>query len=142
MVTGYQPIVWNETLNTGVKAIDEQHQILVNMLNEASYRLTENSGRDVLEEIVHDLLSYALYHFDTEEALMFEKHYDQQARDAHVQEHRAFSQKIAHLQQDLRQSKLISREDLLSLLNDWLVDHIMKTDMQLGAYLNSLVTNK
>ena len=70
MKAGYDPIVWNESLMTGVASIDEQHHILVNMLNEANYRLSESSGREVLEEIVHDLMSYALYHFDNEEEMM------------------------------------------------------------------------
>ncbi len=135
MRDGSEPIVWNESLVTGVAIIDEQHQILVNMFNEANHRLTESSGRSVLEEIVRDLMSYALYHFDTEEDLMVEKGYDQQGREAHFREHRSFSAKISGLQQDLGQGKLISREELLSFLNGWLLNHILNTDQRLGKFL-------
>lgn len=130
-----QAIVWNDSLVTGVQVIDKQHQILVDMLNEANNRLTERSGREVFEEIVHDLLSYALYHFDTEEALMVTHHYDQSLQQIHFQEHRNFSRTVAQLQQDLQQNKLISRDELLGFLNGWLVNHIMKTDKQLGSFL-------
>lgn len=135
MTADYQPIVWNSTFATGIDAIDQQHQILVNMLNEANTRLIECSGRDVLEEIIRDLLSYALYHFDTEEELMVNNHYDAAQQAAHFQEHRAFSKKVARLQNDLQQNKMISREELLSFLNGWLTNHILKTDKQLGMFL-------
>jgi hemerythrin-like metal-binding protein len=120
---------------TGVQEIDEQHQILVNMLNEANARLTEYSGHDVLQNIIRDLMSYALYHFDTEEELMVENQYDQVDRETHFREHRGFSDKVSKLQQELRQGKLVSREELLTFLNGWLINHILKTDMQLGRFL-------
>jgi len=131
----YEPIIWNETLMTNVKVIDEQHRILVAMLNEANDKLSENSGREMLEEIVHDLMSYALYHFDTEEELMLSNQYTQAEQADHFNEHRLFSKTVSALQQDLRQGKLISREDLLSFLNDWLINHILKTDKKLGVFL-------
>lgn len=136
MNVGYEPIVWNESLMTGIESIDEQHQILVNMLNESNHRLTTNSGRDVLEEIVRDLMSYALYHFDNEEEMMVENAYTEEEKQAHFREHRAFSKKVSDLQQDLRQGKLISREELLSFLNGWLINHILNTDQKLGKFLN------
>jgi hemerythrin-like metal-binding protein len=135
MEVSHEPIVWSDALMTGVQEIDEQHQILVNMLNEANARLTEYSGHDVLQNIIRDLMSYALYHFDTEEELMVENQYNQVDRENHFREHRGFSDKVSKLQQDLRQGKLVSREELLSFLNGWLINHILKTDMQLGRFL-------
>jgi hemerythrin-like metal-binding protein len=135
MEVSHEPIVWSDALMTGVQEIDEQHQILVNMLNEANARLTEYSGHDVLQNIIRDLMSYALYHFDTEEELMVENQYDQVDREIHFREHRGFSDKVSKLQQELRQGKLVSREELLTFLNGWLINHILKTDMQLGRFL-------
>jgi hemerythrin len=131
------PIVWNDSLQTGVEVIDEQHRILVNMLNDAHERLTDTSSRDLLESIVRDLISYALYHFDTEEELMLETAYEAAARDAHFNEHRAFSEKVAGVQQSLSQGKGVSRDELLGFLNNWLINHIMQTDMRLAAHINS-----
>jgi hemerythrin-like metal-binding protein len=132
----YEPIVWNESLMTGVGVIDEQHQILVNMINDAHDKLGKNNGRSALEEIVRDLMSYALYHFDTEEELMHGYQYPEGERELHALEHRAFSTKVANLQLDLKQGKLIARNDLLAFLNGWLVNHILKVDMKLGNFLN------
>lgn len=136
MKARYEPIVWNESLMTGVASIDEEHRILVGMLNEANYRLSESSSREVLEEIVHDLMSYALYHFDNEEEMMVEKAYAPEEKEAHFREHRSFSAKVAGLQQDLKQGKLIAREELLAFLNGWLIDHILNTDMRFARFLD------
>lgn len=137
MKTGYEPIVFDSTLMTGVAEIDDQHRILVNMINEANDRLVETSGRDVLGEIIRDLMSYALYHFETEEALMVTQDYDEAGKQAHFGEHRAFSAKVSELQSEVAQGNPISREDLLSFLNGWLINHIRHTDMRLGRFLNA-----
>lgn len=137
MKVGHEPIVWNDKLMTGVQAIDDQHQILVNMINDLNRRLTEKISPDELQEVVHDLMSYALYHFDTEEELMVENEYLAADRDAHFAQHRDFSAKVSGLQQGLKQGETVSREELLTFLNGWLINHILKTDMRLGAFLNA-----
>lgn len=133
-----EPIVWSAAFVTGVAAVDEQHQILVNMLNEANERLTDSTGRDVLLEIVRDLIAYALYHFDEEEELMIAKGYPADVSASHRDEHRQFSEKVSTIQQELMQGKLIGRDDLLGYLNHWVVNHIMGTDQQLGRYITAL----
>ncbi len=134
----HEPILWNDDYLTGISRIDEQHKVLVNTLNEANARLAVNVTRELLEQITRDLLSYALYHFETEEALMREYDYfGQSAADAeeHRQEHRGFSQKVVALREGLRDDRLVSREYLLSFLNNWLIHHILHTDKQFGEFL-------
>jgi len=122
------PIEWNESLVTGVSVIDEQHKILVNMINEANQRLDQKTRHDVLLEIVRDLISYALYHFDEEEELMLARNYSVEQRERHIEEHRAFSQRVVTIQQELQQGKFIQRDELIGYLNNWLTNHIMGTD--------------
>jgi hemerythrin-like metal-binding protein len=134
----YDPIVWSDNLVTGIDKIDEQHQILVNLFNEANIKLTANNSAEFLEQITRDMLSYALYHFETEEELMQEYSYidgKTENEDSHVQQHRSFSAKVVAVRNDIRAGILISREDLLSFLNNWLITHILKTDKRLAAFL-------
>jgi hemerythrin-like metal-binding protein len=128
-------IAWNDALTTGVTTMDEQHKILVNMINEANDLLNETTGRDVYMEVVKDLIAYALYHFDDEEELMIAAQYPQEAREKHIEEHRAFSHKVTTIHQELVHGKLIDRNELIGYLNHWLVNHIMGTDQQLGKAL-------
>ena len=134
----HEPLVWNDSYLTGVERIDAQHKVLVNTLNDANARLSGTITRELLEQITRDLLSYAIYHFETEEALMQEFDYaGLSAADEvkHREEHRSFSQQVVSLREGLRDGRLVSREDLLSFLNQWLVNHILNTDKRLGAFL-------
>jgi hemerythrin-like metal-binding protein len=137
----YDLIVWNETLVTGIDKIDEQHQVLVNLFNEANNKLTVNNDAGFLEQITRDLLSYALYHFETEEELMQKYGYTEDNVDAidnHIRQHRSFSAKVVAVRNDIKAGILISREELLSFLNNWLIEHILKTDKRLAAFLLAL----
>jgi hemerythrin-like metal-binding protein len=134
----YDLIVWNDTLITGIDKIDEQHQILVNLFNEANTKLTANNNVGFLEQITRDMLSYALYHFETEEELMQEYSYTEDKTeddDTHIKQHRSFSAKVVAVRNDIKAGILISREDLLSFLNNWLINHILNTDKRLAAFL-------
>ncbi|CAG1021017.1 Bacteriohemerythrin [Methylococcales bacterium] len=136
---GHELIVWNEELVTGVSEIDEQHRILVNSINEVNTRLSSTSvSAEILEKITQDLLSYALYHFETEESLMQEFNYLQTHGEdlaIHQRQHRDFSATVVSVREDIKTGKLISREDLLSFLNSWLINHILNTDKRLGAFI-------
>jgi hemerythrin len=129
------PIIWSDVLETGVPVIDEQHKILVNMLNEANERLNDTTGREVVLELVKDLISYAVYHFDEEEELMLLKHYEEIDCAHHCEEHRSFSDKVTELHRNLVQGKRVHRDELIGFLNHWLVNHIMHSDQKFGKFL-------
>lgn len=133
------PLVWRDEFATGVEEIDEQHKILIHTLQEANQLLTNNSSAEVLDKITRDLLSYALYHFDTEEELMQQYGYSEQEEDleAHLAQHRSFSAKVVSIREDLKAGTLISREALLGFLSDWLSHHILNTDKKLGAHIRA-----
>lgn len=133
-----ESIVWTDAMMTGVNSIDDQHQILVNMLNMANEQLTDSSSHLQIEEIIHDLMSYALYHFDTEEELMLNNNYPAPHREKHFQEHRDFSATVAQVQKNITQGKLITRAELLGFLKNWLINHILGTDKHLGKFLCAL----
>lgn len=138
MVSVSAPLVWNDDYVTGVPEIDEQHMILVHTLNEASEKLGEDSSIENLQEITQNLLSYALYHFDTEEELMQEYGYESESEDeadTHMKQHRAFSAKVVAVRDGLKSNTPIAPEDLLDFLNDWLVNHILNTDKKLAAFI-------
>ena len=131
---------WGPQLVTGVQAIDDQHKMLVDMLNEANMRMRSAVQRSVVEGIVRDLMSYALYHFETEEELMQQHGYALETPEEaakHTAEHREFSVTVAGVQHDLVAGKPVTREVLLGFLNHWLVNHIMHTDKRLGQFLIS-----
>ncbi len=133
-----EPLVWNDSFATGVQEIDEQHMILVDLLNNARVKLVPGSDAKIIEQIILDLLSYALYHFETEERLMDAYDYREgSSPDAtqHLEQHRAFSDRVVWARRALTSGEKISSDELLQFLTDWLVNHILKTDFKLGAYI-------
>lgn len=138
MTTATSPLVWDDSFATGVSEIDEQHMILVHTLNEASEKLAADSSLEALQEITQNLLSYALYHFETEEELMQEYGYREGSAEdakAHLSQHRAFSAKVVSVRDGLQSGTPIAPSDLLGFLNEWLVNHILNTDKKLGAFI-------
>ncbi len=136
----HEPLPWNDSYLTGIERIDDQHRVLVNTLNEANARLAVGVTREALEQITRSLLSYALYHFETEESLMQQYGYaklDTADAEKHRGEHRSFSQQVVALREGLHNGNLVTREELLSFLNNWLVNHILHTDKRLGQFLLS-----
>lgn len=135
-----QILIWNNSYATGVTEIDEQHMILVHTLNEAATKLGADASLEKLEQITRDLLSYALYHFETEEELMAEYGYaeapDDQANE-HLEQHRAFSAKVVAVRDAIKAGTPIAPDELLGFLNNWLVNHILNTDMKLATHITA-----
>lgn len=137
-----EEIKWKSDYETGVEEIDEQHQILVNTLNEADKLLSKEASLENLENITKDLLSYALYHFETEEELMLEYGYNKEKPteyDSHMKQHRDFSSKVVKVRDSLKAGNLIEHDELISFLVNWLINHINKTDKKLGAFLEGKI---
>jgi hemerythrin-like metal-binding protein len=131
-------IEWSDAMLTGVAEIDQQHRILVDTLIEARTKLTDDASKPLFEQITRDLLAYAIYHFNTEEQLMQRHGYAAAAPEQaaeHLAAHRHFSERVVELRAAARLGEAGSKGALLSFLEDWLVDHIMTVDKQLGQFL-------
>ncbi len=64
-----EPISWNESYNTGIELIDQQHRRLIEMLN---LHLVEGLLDHPLQKasaMLADFQNYAEFHFRTEENL-------------------------------------------------------------------------
>lgn len=134
------PIHWQASFATGVDEIDEQHRILINTLNGANNLLTDASSLQVLDQITKDLLSYALYHFEAEEELMHASGYAEAMPEEmrqHLDEHRKFSATVVGVREKIQGGHRVPRDELLSFLNNWLVDHILQTDKKLGTFMSA-----
>ena len=133
-----QPLAWRQDFATGVAIIDDQHRELIKMLNEASTQLTDRSPLADVARIVQGLLSYAGYHFSTEEKLMAEHGYEKhRAAPAaqHIKAHRDFAEKVVAVKAQIDAGQGIPKADLESFLNNWLTDHILHTDKEFGAFI-------
>jgi len=134
-----RPIVWNDSFMTGIQVIDDQHRVLVNIINDVYLGLDARYSRVSLQRIMLELRGYVNYHFGAEEKLMSEHEIDFTHPDEyriHLRQHRDFAERLTELEQHLRHNKPIFYEDLFIYLRDWLANHILGTDKELANFLN------
>lgn len=129
---------WRREFETGIAEIDLQHRTLVKMFNRMNTELRDDSGRAVWENIIHELLGYALYHFWTEEDLAAQYGYDQEKNadaSAHFDEHRSFAESINDIRSRFRAGERVAKSELIDYFRDWLANHIVDSDQWLVAFV-------
>lgn len=130
-------INWGTQLETGVKAIDRQHEELIEILNNLDAAGAGQDDQLELDQVLSRLNTYILFHFGTEEALMADLERAAPHVDAHLQEHRAFVAYIAGMRQAAQQDGATALVSLLAYLQEWLLKHILQTDRALAGLLDS-----
>ncbi len=123
-----EKIVWDDSYSVGVKSIDFQHKKLIDMINSLIDANELKVDSEVISDTLLQITDYADYHFKAEEKLMSEAGYPNLPE--HRKEHVFFKKKTVSLLVDTFEAKDSVPEDLLRFLKEWLIDHILKTDMQ------------
>jgi hemerythrin-like metal-binding protein len=118
-----------------VAKCDQQHMRLFDIINQLADAMRMGKGQDVVNQVVTDLLDYTNTHFQEEEALLQKANYPQ--LEAHQEMHRIFVKKVQSLQSQAQMGKRVNAAQLLSLMRDWLVNHIQKADKRYSAHLNA-----
>jgi hemerythrin-like metal-binding protein len=127
--------VWDSSYSVKVERCDQDHKELFSLTNELYEAMRVGKGSQVVEHIVDELKEYTKFHFSAEEALMTKTGYP--ALSAHREEHRMFIESIDKVQKDLKDGTVGLSVGLATFLNDWLMNHIKKTDQQYSAHLNA-----
>jgi len=128
---------WNAGYSVGVALIDEQHQQLFSFINQVADAIRNLKCADAVNVILPKLVEYTGYHFDEEESRMNQLGYPEAAQ--HRAQHEAFKAKLDELTVRAKNADVSDRAaatlDMLTFLNDWLVQHIGSVDKKLGAFL-------
>ena len=129
-------IDWSEELSVGVKAIDDQHKKLVELVNEMHEAIQERRASEVTMGILDELILYTKTHFQTEEALMDILDYED------FREHKALHDdlidQVGELKTKLETGKASINFELMHFLKRWLTTHIMGDDAKAGLYFLSV----
>ena len=120
---------WSDKLATGVAEIDEQHQALFQWFAQLESAAADQRMMTAAYALTR-LNQYTRSHFAAEEALMARHAYP--ALEAHRAEHEAFRKQLQELQ-TLATTQDISAATIV-LLREWLVKHIMVSDMDYIPY--------
>ncbi|MCX7289508.1 bacteriohemerythrin [Janthinobacterium sp.] len=116
---------WTDELSVGIQEIDEQHKVLIDLLNELHEAIRQHHGSEASVTILGRLADYTRTHFTVEESLMRILGYPEY--DAHKLHHEDLIKQMNDLQARLAGGEAITFE-LMHFLRNWLTHHIMEGD--------------
>lgn len=125
-------INWQDDFSVNIREIDDQHKILIEMINSLYEALLANKARDLQRQTVTRMVDYAARHFSLEEKYM--KQFSYAGYQRHKEEHDRFTAKGHELQERMDKVGFVLTIEILNFLRDWLRDHILKVDKEYSSY--------
>jgi hemerythrin len=123
---------WQDDYEVGVPLIDAEHRYLFGLINEFHDKHASGATRGQVLLVLNRLVAYAEEHFHHEEALMAKNGYPRLA--AHQALHERLYSSVFGLNERLSRETGKVDVDTLRFLKTWLLDHILKEDMDIGDF--------
>ena len=118
-------VSWSDEFGLGMPEIDEQHRVLIELINQVWRAVVKRADRTEALPILEELEKYTITHFMAEEVFMREIAYPQFAE--HKIEHDNFVNRVAE-----EKAKIVAGQgvelDMVHFLKDWLINHILVSD--------------
>ncbi len=127
-------VTYNDSFSVNVSEIDQQHQKLFSIINKLDDAMRERRAKDILGEIINDLINYTTAHFTLEEKYFDQFDYYDTA--PHKKEHNDFVKKVMDFKKAFDENRLMLSIDIISFLQDWLASHIKGNDKKYGPFFN------
>ena len=128
-------INWSDEYSVKVKEIDQQHKKLIALINELHESMRAGNSKNVIKKILDELVEYTVYHFGFEEKLFAKYGYPE--TKVHMRYHTDLIEQLKEFLKKYESGSTIISIELMNFLKDWLVNHIMKSDKNYSAFLNS-----
>lgn len=125
-------VEWSDDLSVGIEEIDDQHKVLVDLINEMHDAIHKRHGSDVVKEVLNRLADYTKIHFAVEESLMRILGYPDY--EAHKAQHEKLIDAMHDLQHKVETGKTSIGFELMHFLKVWLTKHIMESDMNYSGF--------
>ena len=128
-------IKWKQVYETGIVALDKEHQALVEQINALFEAVRAKRGAEVYADVVAMLETYVREHFAHEERLMQEYQFPGLAE--HQQVHQNLVAAVQKLTVDHAVMDECAAHELLNFLRTWILEHIVKVDKKYGVFIES-----
>jgi methyl-accepting chemotaxis protein len=119
-------IEWSSKYHIGIREIDEQHKVLVDIINKLYAAFGSNKNRKEIKKNLKELVDYTVYHFGNEEAYF--KKFGYRETPAHLDQHRKFVDRVQKFANEFEEGDSTVSLDIINFLKDWLINHILKVD--------------
>ncbi len=128
--------VWDDQCKTGIAEIDQDHKLLVDLINDLYEAMQDGSGGALLLPVFSALKHYTETHFAKEECYMVNCGVPDQEK--HVQEHATMVARLADLESRHRNGEAAISLQTLTFLRDWLKNHICAVDRAMAMHLKDI----
>ncbi|MDO9015624.1 MAG: diguanylate cyclase [Deltaproteobacteria bacterium] len=132
--------VWDDHFVTGLGEVDRQHRCLVDAINAFGSVLAQADGAafDALEQLFDEVVAYARYHFEDEDAQMMAAGVDMRHVAYHRREHANFFQEVTQMRASVTPQDLERARPLQEYLVHWLAHHILGCDQVLARQIAAI----
>ena len=129
-------ISWNEQYSVGIRKFDDDHKVIISLINQLHSAMLENKAKDAISKILSVLTSYSATHFEKEEMML--KQFGYPNIDAQKKEHSEFIKKIKDFETKYNQGRVLTVSiEIVSFLKEWLIKHILAADKEYSSFLIS-----
>lgn len=129
-------IKWTSDLSVGIPSLDDDHKILVDLLNSTLVACYAGFGDEHVNIILEELFKYTQIHFNREMSILRLSGYGD--CDSHQAEHDRLYNELEVMANRARAEadKGLSNE-VGAFLRSWLFSHIMEHDRRYAAHLQT-----
>ncbi|MBU0664085.1 MAG: bacteriohemerythrin [Proteobacteria bacterium] len=129
-------ITWDDSYSVNNAEIDAQHQKWIEIHNKLDYILLKGNNAEVSKaaaDTLQAMQEYVNSHFRAEEQYMKEINYPDLV--VHKRLHTDFDDYLYSYQRKVRSGELVLNSELMSILKEWLLNHILHEDQKYRAFL-------
>jgi len=130
-------IAWREAMNVGDPTIDADHRHLVDMINVFEAAITGTIDHKKVARVLLGLVEYTGAHFKREEDIQLKIRYPY--HDSHRHGHRDVLKQLTGIVQAYTMATGPRRDEMIrglgKFLREWLVDHIIQSDLRMRPYV-------
>ena len=127
-------LTWSHECIVGVQAMDDQHGILMDTLNELRRMLVKGAERRNICLQLERLIDFTQMHFHSEEQLLRQHGFPR--TDEHRNAHHALLTRLYKALENLNREEIIHFSSVLQFLPAWYQEHVEQLDQPYGIWLN------
>jgi len=128
-------IEWNESFSVGIEEIDEQHQTLIDMINDLIEMSKNGEPPETMAYMVVRMSNYSMLHLDTEEELLRNISYPEY--NEHLKLHNDYRLTVENICKAENFGITPVPDTILEYLNRWWTNHILVEDKRYAEFLKS-----
>lgn len=125
--------IWQKVYSVDIELFDDQHKKLFEIGERLYNSIINSTTSGVVEKTIKELRDYAAKHFSDEEYFLKKYHHDEY--ESHKKHHEYFISQVEKFAKEYNEKKKFIPFKIINLIQDWLVNHILKIDKQYSQLL-------